>query len=240
VILHVNPDSSALVRGTAELVLIAHITGGGVGLLSGAVALLSRKGARLHRTTGNVFFVAMLIMSAIGGSVAPLLPQRSSVVPAILTFYLVATGWMTVRRKEGGIGLFELGALLVALGAAATGVMFGLQAVNSPTGLLDGQDPSTYYVFAAIVAFAAAMDVGVIWRGGVSGAQRIARHVWRMCVALLIAAISFFLGQQQVFPASLRDSPILFAPEIAILGLMIFWLLRVRLTGRFEKNAIVS
>jgi hypothetical protein len=51
-----------------------------------------------------------------------------------------------------------------------------------------------------------------------------------MCVALLIAAFSFFLGQPQVFPASVRGSALLYIPEIAVLGLMIFWLVRVRFT----------
>ena len=38
----------------------------------------------------------------------------------------------------------------------------------------------------------------------ISGAQRITRHLWQMCVALFIAAASFFLGQAKVFPASVR------------------------------------
>jgi hypothetical protein len=68
----------------------------------------------------------------------------------------------------------------------------------------------------------------MIARGGVSGAGRIARHLWRMCTALLIADFSFFLGQQQFFPALLRGSPVLLVPELVVLVLMIFWLIRVR------------
>jgi len=61
-----------------------------------------------------------------------------------------------------------------------------------------------------------------------------------MCVALLIASFSFFLGQQQVFPASVRGSPLLFVPEIAILAVMIFWLVRVRFSVRFNRPALVQ
>ena len=70
---------------------------------------------------------------------------------------------------------------------------------------------------------------------GVFGVQRITRHIWRMCVALLIAAFSFFLGQQQVFPASVRGSPLLLVPEIAVLGVMVFWLVRVRFNKTFSR-----
>ena len=58
-ILQVSAGSSWLVRGAAALILIVHISGAGIGLLSGAAALLFRKGGRLHRIAGNVFFVSM-------------------------------------------------------------------------------------------------------------------------------------------------------------------------------------
>ena len=58
----------------------------------------------------------------------------------------------------------------------------------------------------------------------------IARHLWRMCFALFFASSNFFLGQQKVMPASIRGSKFLYVPEIIVLGLMIFWLLRVLFT----------
>jgi len=237
VILPVSPDSPPWVFAAAKSILFLHIGGGSVGILSGAVALLARKGERLHRIAGTVFFVSMLIMSGIGAVVAPFLPQRLSSVTGVLTFYLVATAWMTVRRKEGRIGRFEIGALFVALGASAADVILALQGAHSTSGLIDGQPYQAGFVFGSIAAFAATLDLKVILHRGISGAQRIARHLWRMCFALFIAAFSLFLGQPQVFPKALRDSPILFLPEIAVAGLMLFWLFRVHLTNRFKPYA---
>jgi uncharacterized membrane protein len=92
-ILQVSAESSWLVRGAAALVLAVHIGAAGIALLSGAAALLFRKGQRLHRIASNVFLVSMLTMCAIGGCVAPFLPQPqwTSVFVAVLTSYLVAT-----------------------------------------------------------------------------------------------------------------------------------------------------
>ena len=73
--------------------------------------------------------------------------------------------------------------------------------------------------------------------GGVSGAPLIARHLWRMCFALFFACANFFLGQQKVMPAFMHGSPFLFVPEIAVLALMIFWLIRVRFANRFSSEA---
>jgi hypothetical protein len=94
-----------------------------------------------------------------------------------------------------------------------------------------------YFVFGAVAALAAGLDLRMVIRGGVVGAQRIARHLWRMCLALLIAVISFFLGQSQVFPTAIQDSAILYVPEIAVLGLLIFWMFRVQLSKRYRNGA---
>jgi hypothetical protein len=184
-----------------------------------------------------VFFISMLAMSAIGTCVAPFLPQRGSIIGGAFTFYLVATAWMTVRRKAGTVGTFEIGAIFVALGIAAAGVIFGIQASRTSSGILDGTPSAPYFVFGSVAALAAVLDLRMVIRGGVVGAQRIARHLWRMCLALLIAAILFFLGQSQVFPAAIQDSSILYVPEIAVLGLLIFWMFRIQLSKRYRNGA---
>jgi hypothetical protein len=230
-ILELGANSSPLVRGIAALVLGLHVTAGCVGVFSGGAALLSGKGSRLHRQAGNWFFVAMLTMSAIGACLAPFLPHRISAVAGALTFYLVATSWVTIRRKEGSAGYFEAGAFLFALGIAAMGATLGLMGAHTATGQLDGEPYQGAFVFAGAAALAAAGDLALILRRGISGTRRLTRHLWRMCVALLIGATSFFLGQPQFFPASLRGSFILFVPEIAILALMVFWLIRLRFTN---------
>jgi uncharacterized membrane protein len=232
--LYVSPESSWLVRSAAEAILMAHVSGGVVGLLSGATALLVPKGQRLHRIAGNVFFVSMLVASAIGACVSPFLPQPAwgNVAMGVFVFYLVATSWVTIRRNEGSVGSFEIGALLVVVGTAGFAVMLGLRGTRSATS-----SPGSIFLFATIAALAAAGDLRMILRGGVLGAQRIARHLWRMCFALLIGAISLFLGQPQLFSASVHKSGVLFVPEIAVLGLLIFWLVRVRFTSGLKHGA---
>jgi hypothetical protein len=208
--------------------LIVHIGAASVGLLSGTIALSVRKGGRLHRLAGHIFFVSMLIMSFFAAYLAFLISQRGNALGGIFTFYLVATGWMTVRRRAGRIGRFEIVALFAALGAAATGLIFGLAARDSPTGLLDGVAPPNYFVVGGLAVFAATLDLKVTLRGGISGVPRVARHVWRLCVGLFVATGSFFLGQQKVMPAFMQGSPYLMVPAFAPLVLMIFWLLRIR------------
>jgi hypothetical protein len=216
--------------------LILHICGAITGLLSGTAALIFRKGFRLHRAAGNVFFVSMLIMSASGAGIAAFLkPNMGNVFGGVVTFYLVATGWLTVLRREGETGLVEFCLLLLALAAGGGGLFYGWEAAHSATGLKDGYPPGPYLVFGCLSLWAATLDVRMLVHKGVSGASRIRRHLWRMCVAFLIAALSFFLGKQQHFPAAIRGSQILNLPMVVILIVMIYWLIRVRISAGLKK-----
>ena len=240
--LYVSPDAPALARYAADALLVLHIGGGAAGIVSGAVALLARKGERLHRVAGTVFFAAMLTMATIGAGASPFLPvpEMANVVAGVLTFYLVATSWVAIRRQDGRIGRIEIGGFAVASAVTAAGAIFIAMAQNSPTGTIGNTPPQAFYVFAFVGAIAAASDLKVILRGGISGAARIARHLWRMCAALTIASGSFFLGQQKFLPHFLHGSPLIFLPVIAPLLLMAFWLIRVRLTGRRKSGPVAA
>lgn len=222
-ILQLGADAPFLVRAAAAGALILHVSGGATGIASGWTAILARKGERLHRVAGTVFFIAMLTMAGIGAIVAPMLPsaQWTNTTAAVFTFYLVATAWATVRRPAGVIGRFERIAVLVPAGIAAMGLALAV---------INAGDPrfATVYPFAGLAALAAICDLAMIRAGGISGAARIARHLWRMSAALVVATMSFFVGQPRFVPAFLKDTHLNALPGLAALALLIFWMIRLR------------
>jgi len=233
--LEVGANSSWLVQAGAATILVLHIAGGTVGIVSGMAALAVRKGRRLHVLAGRVFFVSMLVMASIGALVAPFLAARDGSpkwfdsIAGFFTFYLVATGWMTVRRKAGTIGHFEAAAFVYAATLAAMTILLGIQAASRPGAAAGGMVASAYYGLGTIIAVAAALDLKVILGGGIAGPSRLARHLWRMCLACFVAVGSFFLGQQRVMPEVIQGSPWLQIPPLIPLAMMVFWLLRLRL-----------
>jgi hypothetical protein len=58
-----------------------------------------------------------------------------------------------------------------------------------------------------------------------------------MCTAMLIATTSFFQGQQDEFPEAWQGNAWWHAPSLAVLGAMIFWLIRVRFSKRYGRYA---
>lgn len=214
---------------------IVHVVFGSTALLAGAAGLAARKGSRFHAKAGTAFFAAMLVMAGTGSLMAGLKPERGTAVIGLLTAYLVVTSWMTARRRSGEAGRFELYGLAVALGICALMLAFGLMASASPTGRLDSLPPLAHYPFAFLAGLAAALDLNFILRRRLGAAQRIARHLWRMCAALLIAALSFFLGQQDEFPQAWQGAFIWFLPPLSVLAAMLFWIFRVRLAKGWRR-----
>ncbi|HUF17206.1 MAG TPA: hypothetical protein VMS12_04085 [Thermoanaerobaculia bacterium] len=213
----------------STMLLMIHICGAVVGLLSGFLAMVFRKGSGLHRMAGNFFFVSMLGMSASAAYLAVFVkPNMLNMTVGLLTFYLVATAWRAARRSDHGTGPFDLGALLFVLIVATLGFSFGLEAVNSPTGSKNGMPAPIYFVLGSIAFLCAVADVRMLTRGDLRGGRRIARHLWRMCLALVIATLSLYPGQGQLFPDWLRQTNLLFVPHVLLLGPMMFWRLRVR------------
>lgn len=218
-------------------ILLLHICAGVVGFLSGAVAVTFRKGSRRHALAGNIFVISMLSLSASGAYMAFMKSQPGNFIGGVLTFYLVATAWMTARRRDGEPGIFEWGALLVASALGAVTMTCGVEAATSQTGLRYGVSAWEYFFLGFVAVLAAIGDVRMLVRGGISGAQRVARHLWRMSYAWFIAAGSIFLARQHLFPAVLRKTGVLLLLSFLPLILMIFWLVRVLYTKAYKRTA---
>lgn len=215
-------------------ILAVHIGMGTLGVLTGAAALLFRKGSGPHRVAGTVFVLAMLPMAATASILETMKPEPGSVVGGLMTIYFIATAWVAGRRKDGETGVFEIIAVLAALALA---VVFAMGAYALATGAMKPPNPIFPYVFYGIsgaMALAAVADLSVIWRAGLSGAQRIARHLWRMCFGLFIAVGSFAAQGAKVLPPGV-GLRVLLVSMILILGVMIFWLIRALLTNWYNR-----
>jgi uncharacterized membrane protein len=219
-------------------ILLLHICAGTTGVLSGTVAVSFRKGSRRHRAAGIVFAVSMLSLGASGAFMAFLKFQPGNILAGTFTFYLVATAWMTVKRTDQKISAFDWGALLLVLAVAVTEVTLAIEAMHSHTGLKYGYPAGPYLIFGSVALLALAGDVRMLVRRGISGTQRLARHLWRMCFAWFIASASIFLARPHLFPVFFRKTGLLILFTVLPLILMFFWLVRVRFAKAYRKKPI--
>jgi uncharacterized membrane protein len=220
---------------------LVHILAGSLALVAGSVALYATKGAPVHRRAGMLFVWAMLAVCAAG----LLMSLVRGVAPAInvpaglLTAALVMTALTTVRPPFTGSRWLELGATLASLGVGLASVSFAFEAVANG-GTRQGMPAFPFVMFGVVGLLAAAGDLRVMRSGALRGPPRLARHLWRMCFALFVAALSFFIGQAHVFPKPIRIMPLLALPVLTVLVTMFYWLWRVRVRRSLRGIAGIS
>jgi uncharacterized membrane protein len=212
-----------------------HVVAASIALLSGTVALCALKGAKLHRKSGILFVCAMLVMSASGALLAARQNNVGNVVAGVLTFYLVVTALLTVRRPGLASRRIDVLATLVALTLGLVAVTFGVQALASGSGVKHEIPAPVHFTFGGVALLATLGDVRVLRGRSLQGPRRLARHLWRMCFAFFIAAASFFLGPPQRLPAPLRNSPLRPLPVLLVLLVMLYWLVRVKFGKRYAR-----
>lgn len=219
-------------------VMTLHIVAGGVGLLSGFVALYAAKGAKLHRTSGTVFVYSMVTMAMLGVAIAAVFGPAAAInVPAgLLTTYLVITGLITVARERPQSRWLETGLLLVAL---AVSVSMSSLAVDSLGRGKSGAFVAPMFIFAAIGLVGGVGDVRVLLSGPRTAGARLGRHLWRMSTALLIASLSFSVRLPRILPVPLRTPVVYALPTLTVLVTMLYWLWRVR-SARGSRRSSAS
>jgi len=214
------------------MLLSVHIVAGGLAIVLGAVALVASKGATLHRKSGLLFVYAMLTMG-ISGSILALRQSwtNANVLGGITSAYFVITALTTVGPASTSTTRLTAFAAAVALALGLVEMGLGVKAAASPRGMLNGVPFFMLFFLATVTMLAAIGDLRVLRYGALKAGSRLARHLWRMCFALFIAAGSFFSIRARV--ARVLPTPFTTPTMRALLVLLVFaamfyWLWRVR------------
>lgn len=218
------------------MLLPIHIAAGGLAIVLGAVALIVKKGGTIHRRSGLLFVYAMLVM----GTSASILGLRhgltdGNVMGGLIAVYFAGTALTTVRPTSPWTRRINAAALTFVLGLALVMIVGGVKAVNShgvsPGGVPFRTVGVMSFFLATVLLLAAIGDVRIMRFGLPQGGPRLARHLWRMCFSLFIAAGSFFSVRARVakiLPEPFTTGPMRALPILLLFGAMLYWLWRVR------------
>src|SRR6185437_13500216 len=124
--------------------------------------------------------------------------------------------------------------LLLVSALTIVELTLGIEAAVSSTGMKYGYPPGPYFFIGSVALIAATGDVRMLIRREISGTQRMARHLWRMCFAFFIASASIFLARAHLFPAMMRRTGTLYLLSFFPLIMMMFWLIRIRFRRNFD------
>ena len=203
--------------------LLLHVLAGGLGLLSGYVALYAAKGGTLHRKSGIFFVYVMVTMATTGMLIAGIdgVAPAINIPTALLTLYMVITSMTTVRPAAGGSRWPNVLAMSAAAAIGLTCFTLGVNAIAK--GGADAGLAYPLFLFGIAALAAGEGDRRMLRNGSLRGAPRIVRHLWRMCFGLFIASIAFYAGPNRL-PDALR-SPVFRAAGVLLpLAVMTYWL----------------
>jgi len=222
------------------MLLPIHIAAGGLAIILGTVALVAKKGGMIHRRGGMLFVYAMITMSTSAAILAyPKAP--GNVIAAFMTTYFVVTAVTTVRAVSPWTHTLNIAALTIAVSVATIDIASGIVAYNTPSHFLGGVPFVMFFFIATVLLLAASGDVRMMRRGALRGGARLARHLWRMCFALFIAAGSFFSIRERVakiLPEPFTTGPMRALPIVLLFVTMFYWLWRVRSSRTFVRGQL--
>lgn len=120
-----------------DVMLWVHIMAGTLALIGGMVAIVTRKGARLHRRSGIVYVLCMIVVGVTALVMSIIRPNPFLFAVAIFSAAMALSGWLPARgdnlqlSKMVGIASIVAATLLGTVGMwwVIAGDMFGITAI---------------------------------------------------------------------------------------------------------------
>ena len=199
-----------------KILLILHILAGNLALISGAWAMLSRKGARHHRGSGKVYFCSILTVALSAITLALIKSNLFLLLIGGFVLYQCLNSFLAMRHPR--LNLRWYSPLLWLLGGLTAFAMF----MTTHTVLI---------AFGCIQTILLTRDVWVSARVGTRGkasrTQALSRHIGQMTGSYIGAFTAFLVVNVSDIDAQWQlliwlGPTLLFAPFIA------YWLRRTR------------
>ena len=87
-----------------KILLVIHILAGSIGLFTGTINIIRKKGDKPHRLVGKFFFIAMIVTATAGFIMAILHNNLFLLIIAVFTLYLTLTGnrFLSLKNLDKG------------------------------------------------------------------------------------------------------------------------------------------
>lgn len=207
-----------------SLMANTHLAVGCCSVVAGFLALSFRKGSGLHKYTGMIFAVSMVLLCSSGSALSVARNLQFTFLLSALSLYLVLTGWWAASCPQQKVSVWGRVSLtlivlycLVCFSWAALGIAleWGHPVTEPPYG--------AYVFLGACGLLFMAGDWRWLNADHMTIGRRHQRHLTRMCASMLIATSVFFLGNNHVLPAPWRTAPLLLSPIITVALAMLFY-----------------
>ena len=208
------------------IVWVIHTPAGTIVLVTAVLAMFAKKGSALHRKAGSCFTGSMMVMLVSGIAAAHLKDSIGDMMLGAIVLYTAFTAWLTVHHKKNETGLLEVIALIWIVGFAITAfaISMGWQEVEAPLA---------YLAWGGLGILFALGDIRNLYHLGLSGTQRIIRHVLRIGFSLVWATLAFTDKIVKMMGANVKSMQgeqlllIVGIPTMLILITILYWITKI-------------
>jgi len=208
------------------IVWAIHTPAGTIVLVTAVLAMFAKKGSALHRKAGSCFTVSMMVMLVSGIAAAHLKNSIGDMMLGAIVMYTVFTAWLTVHHKKNETGLLEVTALIWVVGFAITAFAISM-------GWREEVAPFAYLIWGGLAILFALGDIRNLYHLGLSGTQRIIRHVSRIGFSLVWATLAFTDKIVKMMGANVKSMQgeqlllIVGIPTMLILITILYWITKI-------------
>ena len=185
--------------GILDILKPIHILAGSLTLLSGLVAMIAKKGKRIHRISGQIFFWSMAVTTLLGLNAGIFKPELHIFIPiAIISFYQAATGYrilfiktLNKEQKPQTIDwLLTIGMLLTSSVFIVLGIM------NLSTDLFFA---IVLFAFSSIGLYCCGVDIYNYTKKPKNKFYWLFTHIFRMSHGFIAALTAFLVNNSKLF-----------------------------------------
>lgn len=176
-----------------------HIAGGATALITGVLAMATKKGHVNHRLFGKIFFWSMALTCLLGLNAGIFRSGYLLFIPiALISFYQVATGYRILYIKklhEGQKPLLVDWALTI--GMLITTMAFIIWAINSLQ--TDAFLSIVLFAFSTIGMYCCAVDLFHYIKKPIEKNYWLFIHIFRMSHGFIAALTAFLVNNSRLF-----------------------------------------
>jgi uncharacterized membrane protein len=185
-----------------------HILAGSLTLISGMIAMGSKKGLTVHRLTGKIFFLSMAVTTLLGLNAGIFRPNYEIFIPiAIISFYQAASGYRILYIKSLHKGqkphimdwLLSIGMLLTSFAF----IFMGLLKLST-----DLFYAIVLFSFSTIGLYCSCVDIYNYTKKPTNRLYWLSIHIFRMSHGFIAAITAFLVNNANLFP---------FLPQVLLL-----------------------
>ena len=205
-----------------QIFLVLHITGGAVGLLSGTINIIRKKGDKKHKLVGKFFLYGMLLAGFSALVLSVLHPNYFLFIVGVFTLYMTGTGERYLYLKKLLSGQKPI---LFDWIFAGCMLLFGLAFIAFGIKLFLQQEK--FGIVFVVFGFISLRFVYTDWQNYTGKAKEknywLLAHLQRMTGAY-IASLTAFLVVNKILPGII----VWLLPTVILTPLIIVWTRKYR------------